>query len=112
MDNLSVYKRVPIRAALEAAGCRMVFLPAYSPDCDPIEQAFHKIKACLRRVGARTKERLKAATGEALDLITPSDACACCVGHPRSREAKSFRSSGKTIVVVETTYDEHGEGGR
>jgi len=54
MDNLSVHKQVPIRAAIEAAGCRVLFLPSYSPDFNPIELAFSKIKAYLRRVGART----------------------------------------------------------
>jgi transposase len=74
MDNLSVHKRPAIRTAIEAAGCRVLFLPSYSPDFNPIEQAFSKIKAYLRRMGARTKESLEAAIGEALDLVTTSDA--------------------------------------
>ena len=74
LDNLSVHKQAPIRAAIEAAGCRVLFLPAYSPDFNPIEQAFSKIKAYLRRVGARTKESLEAAIGEAINLVSTSDA--------------------------------------
>lgn len=74
LDNLSVHKQAPIRAAIEAAGCRVLFLPAYSPDFNPIEQAFSKIKAYLRRVGARTKESLEVAIGEAINLVSTSDA--------------------------------------
>lgn len=74
LDNLSVHKRASIRTAIEAAGCRLLYLPSYSPDFSPIEQAFSKIKAYLRRVGARTQEALEAAIAEAIDLITAADA--------------------------------------
>lgn len=74
LDNLAVHKRPPIRAAIRAAGCRVLFLPSYSPDFNPIEQAFAKIKAYLRRVGARTQEALEAAIAGAIDLITAADA--------------------------------------
>jgi transposase len=74
LDNLAVHKRASIRALIEAAGCRLLYLPSYSPDFSPIEQAFSKIKAYLRRVGARTQEALEAAIAEAVDLITAADA--------------------------------------
>jgi transposase len=73
-DNLAVHKRAPVRAAIHAAGCRVLFLPSYSPDFNPIEHAFSKIKAYLRRVGARTQEALEAAMAEAIELITAADA--------------------------------------
>jgi transposase len=74
LDNLSVHKRPAIRALIEAAGCRVLFLPSYSPDMNPIELAFSKIKAYLRRVEKRTQEALEAAITSAIDLITAADA--------------------------------------
>jgi transposase len=74
LDNLSVHKDARARALIEAAGCRMLFLPAYSPDRNPIEPAFAKVKAGLRRAAARTRDDLLAAAGAALDAITPEDA--------------------------------------
>jgi transposase len=74
IDNLSVHKHPPIRAAIEAAGCRVIFLPSYSPDFNPIELAFSKIKAYLRRVGVSTQAALEAAMAEAIDTITAADA--------------------------------------
>jgi transposase len=63
-----------VRQAIEARGCQLLFLPAYSPDLSPIEEAFSKLKAVLRRVGARTREDLCQAISHALELITPQDA--------------------------------------
>lgn len=74
LDNLAVHKRAPIRRLIRAAGCSAIFLPSYSPDFNPIEQAFAKIKAFLRRVEARTPEALENAIGQAIDLITATDA--------------------------------------
>lgn len=74
MDNLSVHKHASIRTAITAVGCRLLFLPSYSPDFNPIEMAFSKIKAYLRRVGVQTQETLEAALAEAIDLITAEDA--------------------------------------
>ena len=59
---------------MEARGARLLYLPAYSPDFNPIELAFGKLKAALRRAGARTREALEAAVGGALAAITPADA--------------------------------------
>lgn len=73
-DNLSVHKSPVAQAALTAAGCRLVFLPPYSPDFNPIEQAFSKLKHLLRQAGARTTETVMAATQQAYPQITASDA--------------------------------------
>ncbi|CAA9518868.1 MAG: hypothetical protein AVDCRST_MAG73-60 [uncultured Thermomicrobiales bacterium] len=59
---------------VEAAGCELRFLPAYSPDCSPIEHAFAKLKEGLRRAGARTRADLDAAIAAGLDAITAADA--------------------------------------
>ena len=76
LDNLSVHKAARIRQALEARHCQLLFLPPYSPDFTPIEQAFSKIKALLRGLGARTKEALWEAVGLAVAAITREDALA------------------------------------
>lgn len=84
MDNLSVHKGAAIRALIEGCGCRLLFLPAYSPDFAPIEQAFSKLKTLLRRAQARTREALEAAIADALAAITAQDAAgwfAAC-GYP------------------------------
>ena len=74
LDNLSVHKAQSIRHALEARHCQLLFLPPYSPDFTPIEQAFSKIKAILRGLGARTHEALWEAVRVAVEAITPDDA--------------------------------------
>jgi transposase len=76
LDNLSVHKATCIRQALAARGCEMLFLPPYSPDFTPIEQAFSKLKAILRGLGARTREALEQAVGLAVEAITPADTSA------------------------------------
>lgn len=74
LDNLSVHKQPALRRAVEAAGCRVLFLPTYSPDLNPIEQAFSKIKQLVRRAEARTTQALEAAIAQALAQVTPADA--------------------------------------
>ena len=74
MDNLSIHKGVKVRNAIEARGCQLLFLPSYSPDLSPIEEAFSKLKAALRRASARTREALEEAICQALPLITAQDA--------------------------------------
>src|SRR5215472_18038334 len=76
LDTLSVHKAARIRQALAARGCELLVLPPYSPDFTPIEQAFSKLKAILRAVGARTREALEQAVGVAVEAITPADAVA------------------------------------
>ena len=75
VDNLAVHKSEEVRAKIEACGCRLVFLPAYSPDFNPIEHAFAKLKAFLRKARARTPEALHEAIGAGLKTITSQDAC-------------------------------------
>lgn len=77
LDNLGAHKDDTARTLIEDAGCTVRFLPAYSPDLTPIEQAFSKFKARLRRAEARTREALEAAIGAALDEVTAADARAC-----------------------------------
>ena len=74
VDNVGAHQSDAARRAIEARGCRVLFLPAYSPDFSPIEEACSKIKASLRRTGARTRAELEAAIGEALRLVTAADA--------------------------------------
>ena len=73
MDNLSVHKSRRVGRLIEEAGCELLFLPPYSPDFNPIEEAFSKAKGILRKAGARTREALVETTGRALDAITPQD---------------------------------------
>ena len=73
-DNLSVHKRKWARIWVEAAGAEVCFLPPYSPDFNPIELAFSKVKTHLRRVGARTRAELDQAITTALQTITRQDA--------------------------------------
>jgi transposase len=74
LDNLSIHLGPRVKQAIEACGCRLLFLPAYSPDLSPIEEAFSKLKTLLRRAGARSREALQEAIATALDLITATDA--------------------------------------
>jgi transposase len=76
LDKLSAHQAASIRAAIEARGCELLYRPPYSPDFTPIEQAFSKIKAHLRRLGARTKEALQEAASLAIETITRDDAAA------------------------------------
>ncbi len=73
MDNLSVHKSKRVERLIEEAGATLLFLPPYSPDMNPIEEAFSKVKGILRKVAARTREALVEATGRALDAITLQD---------------------------------------
>lgn len=74
LDNLSIHLGPKVKQAIEARGCRLLFLPAYSPDFSPIEEAFSKVKAFLRRQEARTRQALQEALAQVLDLITEADA--------------------------------------
>jgi transposase len=74
MDNLRIHTRKKVRELIEAKGGHLLFLPAYSPDFSPIEEAFSKIKTVLRSIGARTREDLQEALEQACATITPSDA--------------------------------------
>jgi len=73
MDNLSCHKRAEAVRAIEAAGARAVYLPPYSPDLNPIENAFSKLKGLLRSAGERTVEGLWALLGRSLDAFGPRE---------------------------------------
>ncbi len=74
MDNLGAHRPQRIRELIEQKGAEVVFLPSYSPDLNPIEEAFSKIKNILRKLGARTHEALLEAMDGALSEVTPWDA--------------------------------------
>ena len=73
MDNLSAHKGEEARKAIEATGATRILLPPYSPDFNPIEQAFAKLKAFLRKTAARTQEELWQVVAEALRLFKPDE---------------------------------------
>lgn len=77
MDNLSSHKCASALEKIEKTGAEVRFLPPYSPDLNPIEQVFSKIKAFLRRAAARTEKRLYDAIAEAIQTITPTDCMNC-----------------------------------
>jgi transposase len=74
MDNLSPHKSDPTLALIVNAGAQVLFLPAYSPDLNPIEKMWSKLKSLLRAAEARTPEDLITAIGQALARVTPKDA--------------------------------------
>nr|WP_255346429.1 IS630 family transposase [Asticcacaulis sp. YBE204] len=74
MDNLSSHKRASAKDSIENAGAKLVFLPPYSPDFNPIEKAFSKLKALLRKAAERTIDGLWNAIGRLMDLISPKEA--------------------------------------
>jgi transposase len=73
LDNLSVHKDDRVAPLIVAAGCRLCYLPSYSPDFNPIELAFSKVKTAMRRIEARTHEALVNALGPVLDTVTTAD---------------------------------------
>jgi len=73
MDNLGAHRPKRVRGLIEGRGCELLYLPAYSPDYNPIEEAFSKIKRFLRKVAARSKEALVEALGAALSAVTPEE---------------------------------------
>lgn len=87
MDNLSSHKRARTRELIEGAGAELSFLPPYSPDLNPIEMVFSKIKQLLRSLGCRTKDALWRAMQSVLDQVTSTDAANC------------FRHCGYTLRV-------------
>ena len=73
MDNLPAHKPTAVRQAIEKVGAELRFLPPYSPDFNPIEMAFAKFKAFLKRIAARTVDDLWQAIAQAVDIFTPSE---------------------------------------
>ncbi len=73
LDGLGAHRTDKVREFVEARGADLVFLPAYSPDLNPIEEAFSEIKQLVRKVGPRTRDALDEAMGVALRAVTPRD---------------------------------------
>ena len=73
LDGLGAHRTKRVRELIEGRGCDLVFLPPYSPDLNPIEEAFSKIKNLVRKAGERTREALDEAIAQALGAITPQD---------------------------------------
>jgi transposase len=73
MDNLAAHKSTPVRDAIEAVGARLLFLPPYSPDLNPIENAFAKLKALLRKAAARSIEQLWDAIARIIQTYSPHE---------------------------------------
>lgn len=73
MDNLSSHKGAGVRIAIEAVGASLLYLPPYSPDFNPIENAFSKLKAALRKAAERTVEALWATIGKIIPTFTPTE---------------------------------------
>ena len=86
MDNLGAHKVAGVREAIQARGACVLYLPPYSPDLNPIEQAFAKLKALLRKAAERTIDGLWKAIGQLLDLFPPAECANYLVnsGYPRS----------------------------
>jgi transposase len=80
MDNLPAHKPTAVAAAIEAVGARVLYLPPYSPDLNPIENMFSKVKTHLRAAAARTFDALVEEVGSALRSVTPQD-CTGYFGH-------------------------------
>src|SRR5918997_5208136 len=74
MDNLGAHKPARVRELIEERDCELLFLPPYSPDLNPIEEAFSKVKEMLRRAEARSREALIEAIGKALRAVSSHDA--------------------------------------
>ncbi len=73
LDKLGAHRTERVKELIEARGCDLLFLPSYSPDLNPIEEAFSKIKNIVRKAGARTRELLDEAMGEAMSAVTLED---------------------------------------
>jgi transposase len=81
MDNLGAHRPKRIRELIEQQGCELLYLPPYSPDLNPIEEAFSKLKHILRKIGARGKEALIEAMGRALGAVSAQDVRGFYVHH-------------------------------
>ncbi len=98
LDNLPVHKVTGIREAVEAAGARLLFLPPYSPDFNPIENAFAKLKALLRTAAARTVEDLHTAIHDALARFTPHECRNYVTAAGYENDAAVSMRSGTAII--------------
>jgi transposase len=95
MDNLSSHKGPRVREMIEAAGAALLYLPPYSPDFNPIENAFAKLKAHLRKAAERTVDGLWSAIGRIIDTFTPAECTNyfAAAGYDANRSAAALRSA-------------------
>ncbi|MCO5220989.1 MAG: transposase [Thermomicrobiales bacterium] len=106
LDNLNVHKAPEARRAIEAAGCQLRFLPAYSPDFNPIELVFSRLKTHLRTIAARTVDALMTAIGDGLNAVTATDARNCVrhAGYSNQGDLFGLRSrSGEFELGISST---------
>ena len=99
MDNLGSHKGKAVRALIRSAGAKLFFLPKYSPDLNPIEQVFAKLKHLLRKAAARTVEAICAAIGELLGAFTPRNAPTTS-GTQAMPNLNSSRSSSEMLATA------------
>ena len=112
MDNLPGHKRSIVRQLIEAAGARLLYLPPYRPDFNPIENAFAKLKALPRKAAERTVEGLWSAIGKLIELVTPQEIrrrLRCIVigfcskpRRPSRRCLHSMQIRGPVSVIIDT----------
>jgi transposase len=94
LDGLGAHRTQRVTELIEARGAQLLFLPSYSPDLNPIEEAFSKIKGIVRKVGARMREALVEAIERALSAVTPEDATAVNKTKREGRNASGVSGAG------------------
>src|ERR1700710_2658752 len=106
MDNLRVHKLAGVREAIEAADARLLFIPPYGPDLNPIELAFSKLKALLRAKAIRTAEALWSALGDLCDSFIPAE----CANYFRHNGYSSHRENALVVAVCNAfiVFEQHG----
>jgi len=103
LDNLSSHKGARVRALIEAAGASLLYLPPYSPDFNPIENAFAKLKALLRKAAARTVDGLWTAIGRRIDVFTPTE----CANYFQAAGYDATRAeTASSCLVAERCWDQ------
>ena len=94
MDNLAAHKGADVRQAIETSGAKLLFLPPYLPDFNPIEHAFSKHKALLRKAVARSIDQLWNVIGDSLDALTPAE----CANYFRHAGYNAYRSEDAFVI--------------
>ena len=100
LDNLGSHKAKAVRQAIRAVGARLLFLPKYSPDLNPIEQVFAKLKGLLRKVGAPTYDAVSNATAKILKRFPPSQ----CAAYLKNAGYAQSQSQTSLIPRPQTNY--------
>jgi transposase len=100
MDNFGAHRPKRVRELVEARGCELLYLPPYSPDLNPIAEAFSKVKRIFRKLGARTKEALIEATGRALEAVSARDVRGLFVPCGYRPSAAAMKGAVRTIGLL------------